>query len=208
MIGCSLQLRPLTSGIWTSHLRVLSARCPVHPFVQYSSGTNRAPLVHAVTAKLLVYGVRVYYAPYPHHACNSSTSFYSYCTSSFYSASDSSTSFYFCYVPNQVPTGDPPLYSSDHGPISGSVLPDRVPHRGCHRGLAAAAFWPSFAVPHLAGRTDALPSSDRDVADVSGPGPKRWRRAAASGPLIVQAPVCMLWPLRLGSATPADQAVC
>ena len=32
-------------------------------------------------------------------------------------------------------------------------------------------FWPSFTVPHLAGRTDVLPSSDRDVADVGGPDP-------------------------------------
>ena len=171
MIGCSLRLRPLTSGIWTSHLKAPSARRPVRPFVRYSSGTDWAPLVHAVTAKLLVYGVRVYHAPYPHHACDSSTSFYSYCASGFYSADDSSTSFYFCYVSDQVPTGDPPLSSSDHGPDSGSVLPNHVPHRGCCRGLAAAAFWPSFAVPHLAGRTDVLPSSDRDVADVGGPGP-------------------------------------
>ena len=72
---------------------------------------------------------------------------------------------------DQVPTGDPPLSLSDHGPHSGSVLPDRVPHQGCHRGLAAAVFWPSFTVPNLVGRTDVLPSSDRDVADVGGPGP-------------------------------------
>ena len=144
MIGRSLRLLPLTSGIWTSHLRALSARCPVHPFVQYSSGTGQAPLVHAVTAKLLVYGVRVYHAPYPHHACDSLTSFYSYCASGFYSAGDSLTSFYFCYEHDQVPTGDPPLSSSDHGPDSGSVLPNCVPHRGHCRGLAAVAFWPSF----------------------------------------------------------------
>ena len=56
MIGHSLRLHPLTSGIWTSHLRAPSAWRPVHPFVRYSSGTDRAPLVHAVTAKLLVYG--------------------------------------------------------------------------------------------------------------------------------------------------------
>ena len=165
MIGHSLRLHPLTSGTWTSHLRVPSAWRPVRPFVRYSSGTDRAPLVHAVMAKLLVYGVCVYHAPYPHHACDSSTSFYSYCASGFYSVGDSSTSFYFCYVSN------PPLSSSDHGPDSGSVLPDRVPHWGCCRGLAAAAFWPSFAVPHLAGRTDILPSSDHDVADVGSPGP-------------------------------------
>ena len=171
MIGRSLRLRPLTSGIWTSHLRAPSAWRPIHPFVRYSSGTDRAPLIHAVTAKLLVYGVCVYHTPYPHHACDSSTSFYSYCTSGFYSAGDSSTSFYFCYVSNQVPNGGPPLSSSDHGPDSGSVLPDRIPHRGHRRDLAAAAFWPSFAVPHPAGRTDILPSSDRDVADVGGPGP-------------------------------------
>ena len=171
MIGHSLRLCPLTSGIWTSHLRAPSARCPVRPFVRYSSGTNRAPLIHAVTAKLLVYGVCVYHTPYPHHACDSLTSFYSYCASGFYSAGDSSTSFYFCYVSHQVPTGDPPLSSSNKGPNQGSVLPDRVPHWGHRRGLAAVAFWPSFTVPHLAGRTDVLPSSDRDVADVGGPGP-------------------------------------
>ena len=171
MMGCSLRLRPLTSGIWTSHLRVPSAQRPVRPFVRYSSGTDWAPLIHAVMAKLLVYRVCVYHAPYPHHACDSSTSFYSYCTSGFYSAGDSSTSFYFCYVFDQAPTGDPPLSSSDHGPDSGSVLPNRIQHRGRHRGLAAAAFWPSFAVPNLVGRTDILPSSDRDVADIGGPGP-------------------------------------
>ena len=153
MIGRSLRLHPLTSGIWTSHLRAPSAWCPVHPFVWYSLGTDQAPLIHTVTAKLLVYGVRVYHAPYPHHAC------------------DSSTSFYFYYMSDQVPTGSPPLSSSDHSPDSGSVLPDHVPHQRHHGGLAAAAFWPSFAVPHLAGRTDVLPSSDRDVVDVGSPGP-------------------------------------
>ena len=171
MIGRSLRLCPLTSGIWTSHLRAPSARHPVRPSGQYSSGTDWAPLVHAVTAKLLVYGVHVYHAPYPHHACDSLTSFYSYCASGFYSADDSSTSFYFCYVSNQVPTADPPLSSSDHGPDSGSVLPDRIQHWGCRRGLVVVAFWPSFAVPHPAGRTDVLPSSDRDVADVGSPDP-------------------------------------
>ena len=169
MIGRSSRLRLLTSGIWTSHLRAPSARRPVRPSGRYSSGTDRTPLVHAVTAKLLVYVVHVYHTPYPHHACDSSTSFYSYCASGFYSAGDSSTSFYFCYVSDQVPTADPPLSLSDHGPDSGSVLPDRVQHRGHHRGLAAAASWPSFTVPHLMGRTDVLPSSDRDVADVGGP---------------------------------------
>ena len=171
MIGHSLRLHPLTSGIWTSHLRAPSARHLVRPFVQCSLGTDRAPLIHAVTAKLLVYGVRVYHAPNPHHACDSSTSFYSYCASGFYSTGNSSTSFYFCYKPDQVPTGNPPLFSGDHGPNSGSVLPDRIPQRGHCRSLAAAAFWPSFAVPHLAGRTDILPSFDRDVADVGGPDP-------------------------------------
>ena len=106
-------------------------------------------------AKLLVYRVCVYLAPCPHHACDSLTS-YSYCASGFYSAGDSSTFSYFCYVPGQVLTGNPPLSSSDHGPDPDSVLPNRVPHRGHCRGLAAAAFWPSFAVPHLAGRTDVL----------------------------------------------------
>ena len=171
MIGHSLRLRPLTSGIWTSHLRVPSAQRPIRPSGRYSSGTDRAPVIHTVTAKLLVYGVRVYHAPYPHHACDSSTSSYSYCASGFYSASDSSTSFYFCYVSDQVPTADPPLSSSDHSPDCGSVLPNRIQHRGHRRGLAAVAFWPSFTVPHLAGRTDILPSSDHDVADVGGPGP-------------------------------------
>ena len=171
MIGHSLQLHPLTSGIWTSHLRTPSDRRLVHPFVWYSLGTDRAPLIRAVTAKLLVYGVRVYHAPYHHHACDSSTSFYSYCASGFYSTGNSLTSFYFWYVPDQVPTGDPPLSSSDHSPDSGSVLPDCVPHWGHHRSLAAVAFWPSFAVPHLAGRTDVLPSFDHDVADVGGPDP-------------------------------------
>ena len=171
MIGRSLRLRPLTSGIWISHLREPSARCPVCPSGWYSSGTDRAPLIHAVIAKLLVYRVLVYHAPYPHHACDSSTSFYSYCASGFYSAGNSSTSFYFYYVSDQVPTADPPLSSSDHGPDSGSVLPNHVQHWGHRRGLAAVAFWPSFAVPHLAGRTDILPSSDRDVADIGSPGP-------------------------------------
>ena len=72
---------------------------------------------------------------------------------------------------DQVPTADPPLSSSDHSPDSGSVLPDHVQHRGHRRDLALAVFWPSFAVPHLAGRTDVLPSSDHDVADVGSPGP-------------------------------------
>ena len=72
---------------------------------------------------------------------------------------------------DQVPTVGPPLSSSDHSPDSGSVLPDCVPHRGHCRGLAVVAFWPSFTVPHLVGRTNVLPSSDRDIADVGGPGP-------------------------------------
>ena len=99
MIGRSLRLRPLTSGIRTSHLRAPSARCRICPFVRYSSGTDRAPLVHAVMAKLLVYGVRVYHTSYPHHACDSLTSFYSYCASGFYSAGDSSTSSTFATCP-------------------------------------------------------------------------------------------------------------
>ena len=169
MIGRSLRLHPLASGIWTSHLRMPSTRHLACPFEQYCSGTDRASLIHTVTAKLLVYGVRVYLAPCPHHACDSSTS-YSYCASGFYSAGNSLISFYFCYMPDQVPTGIPPLSSSDHSPDSDSVLPDCIPHRGHHRGLAVVAFWPSFAVPHLAGRTDVLPTFDRDVADVGGPG--------------------------------------
>ena len=91
--------------------------------------------------------------------------------SGFYSAGDSLTSFYFCYVFDQVPTANPPLSLSNHSPDCGSVLPDHVKHRGCPRGLAVVAFWPSFAVPHLAGRTDVLPLSDHDVADVGSPGP-------------------------------------
>ena len=168
MIGCSLRLRPLASGIWTSHLRTPSARRLACPFERSCLGTDQASLVHAVMAKLLVYGVRVYLAPCDHHACDSSTSYSCY-VSGFYSAGDSSTSSHFCCVPNQVPTGDPPLSSSDHGLDPDSVLPNHVPHQGCHRGLAAVAFWPSFAVPDLAGRTDILPSFDRDIADVGSP---------------------------------------
>ena len=148
-----------------------SARRLVRPFVRYSSGTDRAPLVHAVMAKFLVCRVRVSHTPCPHHACDSSTSFYSYCASGFYSTGDSSTSFYFCYVPNQVPTGDLPLSSSDHGPDSGSVLPDRVRHRGHCRSLAAVVFWPSFTVPQVVGRTEVLPSFGRDVANAGSPDP-------------------------------------
>ena len=148
MIGHSLRLHPLTSGIWTSHLRVPSARRPVSPSGRYSSGTDQAPLIHAVTAKLLVYGVCVYHAPYPHHACDSLTSFYSYCASGFYSAGDSSTSFYFCYVSDQVPTANPPLSSSDHGPDSGSVLPDRVQHQGHRRGLGLLSRFLAVQIPN------------------------------------------------------------
>ena len=169
MIGCSLQPRPSASGIWTSHLRTPSARRLACPFERSCSGTDRASLVHAVTTKLLAYGVHVYLAPCPHHACDFSTS-YSYRASGFYSAGKSSTSSYFCYVPDQVPTGNPPLSSSDHGPDPDSVLPGCIPHRGRRRALAVVAFWPSFAIPHLAGRTDVLPSFDHDVADVGGPG--------------------------------------
>ena len=122
MIGCSLRPRPLASGIWTSHLRTPSARHLACPFERSCSGTHRVSLVHAVTTKLLVYGVRVYLAPCPHHTCDSSTSYSCY-VSGFYSAGDSSTSSYFCYVPDQVPTGDPPLSLSDHGPDPDSVLP-------------------------------------------------------------------------------------
>ena len=156
MIGCSLRPRPLDSGIWSSHLRTPSARHLARPFELSCPGTDRAPLVHAVMTKLLVYGVRVYLAPCPHHACDSSTS-YSYCASGFCSAGDSSTSSYFCCMPDQVPPDDPPFSSSDHGPDPDSVLPDRVPHQGHCRDPAAAVFWPSFAIPHLAGRTDVLP---------------------------------------------------
>ena len=171
MIGHSLRHRPLASGIWPSHLRTPSARRLACPVGQSCLETGQASLVHAVTAKLLVYGVRVYLSPCPHHAGNSSTSYsYSCCASGFYSIGDSSTSSYFCFAPDQVPTDDPPLPSSDHGPNPDSVLPNCIPHRGHHRGLAAVAFWPSFAVPHLAGRTDVLPSFGHDVADIGGPG--------------------------------------
>ena len=169
MIGHSLRPHPSASGIWTSHLRTLSARRLACSFERSCSGTDRASLVHAVMTKLLAYEVHAYLAPCPHHACDSSTS-YSYCTSGFYSAGDSSTSSYFCYVPDQVPTGDPPLSSSDRGPDPDSVLPDCVPHQGHRRGLAAAVFWLSSAVPHLVGRTDISLSFDRDVADIGGPG--------------------------------------
>ena len=169
MIGHSLRPHPSASGIWTSHLRTPSARRRACPFERSCSGTDQASLVHAVTTKLLAYRVHLYLTPCPHHACDSSTS-YSYCASGFYFAGDSLTSSFFCYVPDQVLTGDPPLSSSDHGPDPDSVLPDRVQHQGHCRGLAAVAFWPSFTVPHLAGRTDVLPSFDRVVADVGGPG--------------------------------------
>ena len=170
MIGRSSRPRPSASRIWTSHLRMLSARRLACPLERSCLGTDRASLTHAVTTKLQAYEVHVYLAPCPHHACDSSTS-YSYYTSGFYSAGDSSTSYsYFCYAPDQVPPGDPPLSSSDRGPDPDSVLPGRVPHQGRHRGLAAAAFWLSSAVPHLAGRTDVSLLFDRDVVDVGGPG--------------------------------------
>ena len=169
MIGHSLRPCPLASGIWTSHLRTLSAWCLACPFERSCPGIDWASLVHAAMTKLLVDGVRVYLAPYLHHICDSSTSYSCY-VSGFYSAGDSSTSSYFCCVPDQVLTGDPPLSLNDNGPDPDSVLPDYVPHRGHRRGLAAAAFWPSFTVPHLAGRTDILPSFDHDVVDVGGPG--------------------------------------
>ena len=169
MIGHSLRPCPSASGIWTSHLRTPSARRLACPFEWFCSGTDRAFPALAVTTKLLAYEVCVYLALCPHHACDSSTS-YSYCTSGFYSASDSSTFSDFCCVAGRVPTGDPPLFSSDHGPEPDSVLPDRVTHQGRRRGLAAAVFWLSSAVPHLAGRTDILLSFDRDVAGIGGPG--------------------------------------
>ena len=73
-------------------------------------------------------------------------------------------------MPGRVPTDDPPLFSSDHGPDPDSVLPDRITPQGHRRGLAAVAFWLSSAVPHLAGRTDILLSFDLDIAGVGGPG--------------------------------------
>ena len=169
MIGHSLRPRPSASGIWTSHLRTPSARRLACPFERSCSGTDRAFPVLTVMTKLLAYEVHVYLAPCPHHACDSSTS-YSYCASGFYSAGDSLTSSYFCYVPDRVPTGDPPLSSSDHSPDPDSVLPNHVAHQGRRRGLAAVVFWLSSAVPHLAGRTDILLLFDHDVTDVGGPG--------------------------------------
>ena len=71
---------------------------------------------------------------------------------------------------DQVPTGNPPLSSSDRGFDPDSVLPDRVPHQGRRRGLAAAVFWLSSAVPHLVGRTDISLLFDHDVTDIGGPG--------------------------------------
>ena len=207
MIGHSLRPRPLASGIWTSHLRTLSARRLACPSEWSCSGTDWASLVHTVMTKLLVYGVRVYLAPCSHHACNSLTS-YSYCASGFYSAGNSSTSFYFCYMLDQVLTGDPPLSSSNHGPNPDSVLPNHVPHQGHRRGLDAAAFWPYFTVLHLVGRTDVLPLFGHDVADVGGPDLSCWQRAAASGPLIVWVPIGMPWLLWLGSVTLSNQVVC
>ena len=118
-------------------------RCLACPFERSCSGADQASLVHTVRTKLLSYEVHVYLAPCPHHACDSLTS-YSYCASGFFSAGDSSTSSYFCHMPDQVPTGDPPLSSSDRGPDPDSVLPDRVPHQGHCRGLAAAAFLALF----------------------------------------------------------------
>ena len=73
-------------------------------------------------------------------------------------------------MPGRVPTGSPPLFSSDHGPGPDSVLPDCIAHQGCCRGLAVAAFWLSSAVPHLAGRTDVLLSFDHDVTGIGSPG--------------------------------------
>ena len=206
MIGHSLRPLPSASGIWTSHLRTPSAWHLACPFERSCFGTDWASLIHTVTTKLLAYEVHVYLAPCPHHACDSSTS-YSYCASGFYSSGDSSTSSYFCHVPYQVPTGDPPLSLSDRGPDPDSVLPDHVPHQGHRRGLAAVAFWLSSAVPHLAG-TDISLSFDRNVADVGGPGLLHWQRAAASGPLIVWVPIGMPWFLRLGSATLSIRVVC
>ena len=169
MIGRSLRPHPSASGIWTSHLRTPSARRLACPFERFCSGTDRAFPALAVMTKLLAYEVRVYLALCPHHACDSLTS-YSYCASGFYSAGNSSTFSDFCCVPGQVPTGDPPLFSSDHGPDPDSVLPDHVTHQERRRGLAAVAFWLSSAVPHLVGRTDVLLSFDHDVAGIGGPG--------------------------------------
>ena len=139
MIGCSLQPRPSAFGIWTSHLRTPSAQRLACPFEWFCSGTDRAFPTLAVMTKLLAYEVPVYFALCPHHACDSSTS-YSYCVCGFYFAGDSSTFSYFCCVPGRVPTGDPPLFSSDHGPDPDSVLPDCVSHQGHCSGLAGMAF--------------------------------------------------------------------
>ena len=139
MIGHSLRPHPSAFRIWTSRLRMPSARCLACPFERFCSGTDRAFSALAVTTKLLAYEVRVYLTLCPRHACDSSTS-YSYCICGFYFAGDSSTFSDFCCVPGRVPTGDPPLFSSDHGPDPDSVLPDRVVHQGHCRGLGAAAF--------------------------------------------------------------------
>ena len=150
MIGHSLRPCPSASGIWTSHLRMPSARHLACPFDRFCSGTDRVFPALAVTTKLLAYEVRVYLALCPRHTRDSSTS-YSYCTSGFYSAGNSSTFSDFCCVPGRVLTGDPPLFSSNHGPNPDSVLPDCVAHQEHRRGLVAVAFWLSSAVPPPSG---------------------------------------------------------
>ena len=103
---------------------MLSAR-RLARLVQNYPGTDRALLVHTYDSL----------TSYSYYTGDSLTS-YSYCardslTSYSYYAGDSLTSYsYFCFVP---------LSSSNHGPDSDPVLPDHVPHRGHHRGMAAVA---------------------------------------------------------------------
>ena len=139
MIGRSLRPHPSAFGIWTSSLRTPSARRLACPFEWFCSETDRAFPTLTVMTKLLAYEVPVYLTLCPRHACDSSTS-YSYCVCGFYFAGNSSTFSNFCCVPSRVPTGNPPLFLSDHGPDPDSVLPDRITHQGHRRGLAAAVF--------------------------------------------------------------------
>ena len=138
MIGRSLQPRPSTSGISTSHLRTPSARRPTCLFGWSCSGIVRAFPALVVTTKLLAYEVRVYLALCPPHACNSLTS-YSYCACGFCFAGGSLTfSDSYCVL-GRAPPGGRPFFSSDHS-RDPPVLPDHVTHQGHRRGLAAAGF--------------------------------------------------------------------
>ena len=118
-----------------------NAECPASrmSFWAVLLGIDRAFPALVVTTKLLAYEVHVYLTLCPRHACDSLTS-YSYCICGFYFAGDSLTFSDFCCVPGRVPTGDPPLFSSDHGRDPHSVLPNRVAHQEHHRGPAVVAF--------------------------------------------------------------------